>query len=335
MFVTSQFPALGSEPPRYGQRGGPVDPPANLTPPTIDNGSPIVGNTINVVPGTWSGSPTVTHQWKRDGVAIGGATATTYQVVTADIGKVITVTETATNAGGSASATSDPTATILSNDTSLSLFQVDGSDVNDNDTVNKANGVTAVDVSATPTNAGASRTINGDPGSNAINISSLATGDNAITVRVTAADGITTEDHVVTVHVLDLGLPEITTVTFSGVDGASCVTGGAGVAIAFCVGNDTRNAIWFQTGTESEPDLSGSGVTAYNQKNIDPSASSTDLAAAFADAMDTVVPASASTGGTTTVTVTDPSPGPRVDMEAFFSGTQPVINVTQQGRDPA
>jgi hypothetical protein len=45
------------------------------------------------------------YQWKRGGVNISGATASTYTLVTADIGAMITATVTATNTAGSASAT--------------------------------------------------------------------------------------------------------------------------------------------------------------------------------------------------------------------------------------
>jgi hypothetical protein len=67
-----------------------------------------VGATLTATPGTWAGSPapTYTYQWKLDGVAISGATASAYVVASGDAGHVITVTVTATNASGSASATS-------------------------------------------------------------------------------------------------------------------------------------------------------------------------------------------------------------------------------------
>lgn len=92
---------------------GGVLPPVNLTPPTI-SGTAQVGQTLSRVAGTWQNSPTsFTFQWSANGVAISGATATTYVPVVADIGKTITVTTTATNAGGSASATSAPTSAVI------------------------------------------------------------------------------------------------------------------------------------------------------------------------------------------------------------------------------
>lgn len=66
--------------------------------PVSFTGSPVVGNTLAVVPGSWSGAATITltYQWFRDGVAIAGATGVTYTLVTADNGTVVTVRETAT-----------------------------------------------------------------------------------------------------------------------------------------------------------------------------------------------------------------------------------------------
>jgi len=81
--------------------------PANTAVPVI-SGTTTEGSTLSTTDGTWTGSPTPSYayQWKRGGANIGGATASTYLLVTADIAATITVTVTATNAGGSASATS-------------------------------------------------------------------------------------------------------------------------------------------------------------------------------------------------------------------------------------
>ena len=80
--------------------------PANTVLPVI-SGSTVVGQTLTTTDGTWTGfpAPTFTYQWKRGGVAISGATASSYLLVTADLGTVITVTVTATNSAGNASAT--------------------------------------------------------------------------------------------------------------------------------------------------------------------------------------------------------------------------------------
>ncbi len=91
-------------------------PPANDVQPSI-SGTPADGETLTADAGTWTGSPTITYeyQWRRcdaDGsncADIPGATDTTYDVTPADIGAAIRVVVTATNAGGSDSATSGPT----------------------------------------------------------------------------------------------------------------------------------------------------------------------------------------------------------------------------------
>jgi hypothetical protein len=80
--------------------------PANLTVPVI-SGTTRVGQTLSTSSGTWSGSAaTYTYQWKRGGTNIVSATLSTYLLVSADNGTNITVTVTATNSAGNASATS-------------------------------------------------------------------------------------------------------------------------------------------------------------------------------------------------------------------------------------
>ena len=67
--------------------------------PTI-TGTATVGSTLTAAPGTWSPAPdALTYQWKRNGTAITGATASTYKLVAADVGTSITVTVTAAKAG--------------------------------------------------------------------------------------------------------------------------------------------------------------------------------------------------------------------------------------------
>ena len=66
--------------------------------PTID-GDAYIGRSLTTVPGTWPDTPAVTRQWHRDGVAISGATKTTYLLAPADLGHDITVAETAKKTG--------------------------------------------------------------------------------------------------------------------------------------------------------------------------------------------------------------------------------------------
>jgi Leucine-rich repeat (LRR) protein len=58
--------------------------------PTI-SGAPKVDSTLTVNPGTWSPSPDFAVQWKADGIDILGATADTYKLTPAEVGKTITV----------------------------------------------------------------------------------------------------------------------------------------------------------------------------------------------------------------------------------------------------
>lgn len=85
--------------------------PENVLVPVIA-GLAIKGEELYAYHGGWIDASSFTYVWKRDNVAIVGATERTYTTVTADLTKVITVTVTATNTIGSASATSLGTAAI-------------------------------------------------------------------------------------------------------------------------------------------------------------------------------------------------------------------------------
>jgi hypothetical protein len=82
--------------------------PVNDVAPSI-SGDTDLGATLTRTEGTWSGNPTPTlsGQWQRDGVAIAGETGATYEVVSDDQGADITYRETATNAVGSVSVSSN------------------------------------------------------------------------------------------------------------------------------------------------------------------------------------------------------------------------------------
>ena len=87
--------------------------PTNTTAPAI-SGTAQVGQTLTCSQGTWSNAPTsYAYQWMRNGVAISGATASTYTPVAADVGNPLTCTVTATNSGGTASVTSAATANVI------------------------------------------------------------------------------------------------------------------------------------------------------------------------------------------------------------------------------
>lgn len=67
--------------------------------PTI-SGAPTVGSQLTAVTGQWAPTPDYfTYQWRRDALAIPGATASTYTLVPADVGEEITVTVAAMKTG--------------------------------------------------------------------------------------------------------------------------------------------------------------------------------------------------------------------------------------------
>ena len=76
--------------------------PVATVAPSI-TGTPTVGSTLKVAPGTWSNSPSLTYQWLRNGVPIAGATSTSYKVLPSDstqqIGAVVTATRRASTPG--------------------------------------------------------------------------------------------------------------------------------------------------------------------------------------------------------------------------------------------
>lgn len=98
--------------------------PVNTTPPTITaapraTGVPVIsgpaqeGQTLSSTNGSWTNSPTsFAYQWRRNGVAIAGATGSTYTLVAADVGSTIDLVVTATNASGSGTSTSAATAVV-------------------------------------------------------------------------------------------------------------------------------------------------------------------------------------------------------------------------------
>jgi alpha-L-rhamnosidase len=62
-------------------------------------GTPKVGSRLTATPGEWPAGTAVAYQWNRDGLAITGATGTSYEPTGADGGTTLSVTVTATLAG--------------------------------------------------------------------------------------------------------------------------------------------------------------------------------------------------------------------------------------------
>lgn len=92
------FRGVGRTPPPSGSA------PVNTVAPVV-SGTVVVGQTLSTTNGTWSNSPTsYTYQWRRGGANIGGATSSTYTVVSADCAvTTIDCVVTATNGSGSTS----------------------------------------------------------------------------------------------------------------------------------------------------------------------------------------------------------------------------------------
>ncbi len=86
--------------------------PTNSALPTI-NGTPVEGRQLTATTGTWAGNPTsYAYQWQdcnalgEGCLDVGGAINAQYTLTSGDVGHTIRVVVTATNAGGSMSATS-------------------------------------------------------------------------------------------------------------------------------------------------------------------------------------------------------------------------------------
>lgn len=80
-----------------------AEPPGEIRKATIfaSAAPPVVGTVLTVSPGTWANATSFTYQWTRDGTNIAGATATTYTLVSADVGgHALAVVESGVNATG-------------------------------------------------------------------------------------------------------------------------------------------------------------------------------------------------------------------------------------------
>ena len=94
--------------------------PSNSALPVVSPSSPQQGLVESVTEGTWTNDPTsYAYQWEDCNSAgescsnISGATTTTYTPVEADVGHKLRVEVTASNAGGSATATSLATSQVI------------------------------------------------------------------------------------------------------------------------------------------------------------------------------------------------------------------------------
>jgi hypothetical protein len=117
--VVTASNSAGSTPGVSGQTGTVQRPPApvNTAPPMI-SGSTVQGDTLSASAGSWSNNPSsYGYQWQdcsssTSCSSISGATSSTYTLQSSDVGKTLDVVVTATNAGGSTSATSAQTSSV-------------------------------------------------------------------------------------------------------------------------------------------------------------------------------------------------------------------------------
>jgi hypothetical protein len=85
--------------------------PANTSAPSI-SGMADVGQTTSCSTGSWTGLPSFSYQWARDGSPIPGATGQNYTAAYADGGHALSCAVTATNTAGSATSAS-PSVTVV------------------------------------------------------------------------------------------------------------------------------------------------------------------------------------------------------------------------------
>lgn len=111
--------------------------PVNDTPPVI-SGLAEVGQTLSLINDSWSESPTsFAYIWKRDDVAISGATSATYIPVSADLGADITCSKTATNAAGTSAAVTSAAAEVMDGDATAYIAAVVAAKGSDTSSIQK------------------------------------------------------------------------------------------------------------------------------------------------------------------------------------------------------
>jgi len=96
--------------------------PQTTSPPTLEGGPYRQGTTIRAGNGLWANNPTsFSYRWQRCDAAgigcgnIGGATANTYRLAQADVGRTVRVLVTARNADGASTANSKPGPVVADN----------------------------------------------------------------------------------------------------------------------------------------------------------------------------------------------------------------------------
>src|SRR5205823_2914831 len=112
------FASATSNPTAVVADPGPVAPSNTSLPPI--SGRPQMGQTLPADPGVWTGTQPISYgyQWRscdQDGancLDILDANSQTYTLTVSDVGNTVRVAVTASNTGGSSTATSDQTAVV-------------------------------------------------------------------------------------------------------------------------------------------------------------------------------------------------------------------------------
>jgi len=93
--------------------------------PTI-SGVAKVGAKLTANTGSWADNADLTFQWKADGVAIDGATSSTYTLTDAELGKAITVTVAGTPSGLAATTLSSPATSPVAAASTVGAVSISG-----------------------------------------------------------------------------------------------------------------------------------------------------------------------------------------------------------------
>lgn len=166
--------------------------PSPSNPPGMAGDLWVGGVWSRTLNGGWNGAPSISLVWFVNGAQVG--TGATYTFQPGDVGGTLELGELDSISGQVNY--SAPSSTLLSDDTSLSLWTAQTAlllppaDLADGGSVQCGANETNTTIFATPTNGAATRTINNNASAGGIGVGIVA-GSNTISVVVTAADGHT------------------------------------------------------------------------------------------------------------------------------------------------
>lgn len=259
---------------------------AESSKPVSSGGDSVTGNakvcsTLSVNEGSWSdGGETITattYQWKRNGVAIIGATSSTYVVTADDVGAAISYDITKTNIKGSTTATSSSVIPVDARLSNLSISVGSLSPTFNSCTFSYSSSISTRQITITPTlSAGISSvTVDGNAvvSGQASGIITLSVGLNSIPIVVTNGAQTTTT----TLSITYAQAPTVTILAPTGVTG----TGATLNATVNANGQNTTN-VRFEistsaTFTSDTATVSGSPNTATGTNDTNVTASSPTL----------------------------------------------------------